>query len=252
MRRSPGLTTYVFGIFLIIILLGSLYLSQRVMLSKGVEGFDDSRKPIDSHIDSIYYINLNKREDRKKEFLDNFPSVDESRIFRVTAHEYPENGAVGCLMSHVTALSRALEDPGENILICEDDLTIKDMDYCNRMLALLFKNIQDWDVVMLGQNTIESEDTPYKTENGEKIIRIKNSQTTSGYLIKKAYIPKLLDIYGEDLADYMRTGQWENYFTDQSWKVLQPGDKWYSFSPTVAVQRPSYSDIQGGKITTEV
>ena len=109
MRRSPGITTYVFGIFLILLLLGSLYLSQRFILSKGVEGFDDGRKPIDSNIDAIYYINLNKREDRKKEFLDNFPAVDESRIIRVTAHEYPENGAVGCLMSHVTALSRALE-----------------------------------------------------------------------------------------------------------------------------------------------
>lgn len=239
-------------VILVILLFGSLYLSQRVFFSKRVERFDDRRPAIDSHIDSIYYINLNKREDRKKEFLDNFPSVDESRIFRVTAHEYPENGAVGCLMSHVTALSRALEDPGENILICEDDFTIKDMEYCNRMLALFFKNIHDWDVLMLGQNTIESEDTPYKTEKGEKIIRIKNSQTASGYLIQKSYIPKLLDIYGGDLADYMRTGQWGNYFTDQSWKVLQPGDKWYSFSPTVAVQRPSYSDIQKGNITVEV
>jgi hypothetical protein len=120
------------------------------------------------------------------------------------------------------------------------------------MLALLLKNIPDWDVVMLGQNTIESEDTSFKTEKGEKIIRIKNSQTASGYLIKKAYIPKLLDIYARDLTDYMRTGQWGNYFTDQSWKVLQPADKWYSFSPTVAVQRPSYSDIQKGNITVEV
>ena len=249
MRRSKNI---IWMVILVVLLLGSLYLSQRFIFSRGLEGFDDRRPPMDSHIDSIYYINLNKRGDRKKEFLDNFPAVDESRIHRVVAHEYPENGAVGCLMSHVTALSRALEDPGENILICEDDLTIKDMDYCNRMLALLFKNIPDWDVVMLGQNTIESEDTSFKTEKGEKIIRIKNSQTASGYLIKKAYIPKLLDIYARDLTDYMRTGQWGNYFTDQSWKVLQPADKWYSFSPTVAVQRPSYSDIQKGNITVEV
>jgi GR25 family glycosyltransferase involved in LPS biosynthesis len=165
MGRNSLSNTSTWIILLSILLLGSLLF----IFTRRIEGFDESRKPIDSHIDSIYYINLNKREDRKKEFLDNFPSVDESRIFRVTAHEYPENGAVGCLMSHVTALSRALEDPGENILICEDDLTIKDMDYCNRMLALLFDKIQDWDVVMLGQNTIESEDTPYKTEKGEKI-----------------------------------------------------------------------------------
>ena len=208
------------------------------------EGFDDDRNPIHTKIDAIYYINLKKREDRKQEFLDNFPSVDESKIIRISGHYYPDNGNVGCLMSHITALNKALSDDiGENILICEDDLMIKDMDYCNRMLNLLFENIKDWDVIMLGQNTMESDDTDFQTHQNEKIIRIKNSQTTSGYLIKKDYIPKLLEIYTRDMNAYLKTGEWGNYCTDQSWKALQPIDKWYSFKPSVAIQRSSYSDI---------
>lgn len=214
-----------------------------------IEGFDDDRSKIHEKIDAIYYINLNKREDRKSEFLDNFPSMDESKIVRIQGHYYPENGAVGCLMSHITALNAALnEERGENILICEDDLTIKDMDYCNRMLDLLFENINEWDVIMLGQNTIESEDVGINSQKNEKIIRIKNSQTASGYLIKKRYIPTLLNIYTNDLNKYMKTGEWGNYYTDQSWKVLQPKDKWYSFKPSVALQRSSYSDIEKGNV----
>ena len=220
------------------------------------EGFDtEASKPTSTlhpTIESIYYINLDNREDRKQEFLDNFPT-DDPRLIRISAHYYPSNGAVGCLMSHITALSRAYnESPGENILICEDDFTIKDMEYCNHMLELLFSKIPTWDVVMLGQNTIHAEDTGIETEGGAKITMIKNSQTTSGYLIKKRYIPTLLEIYVRDLNEYVKTGVWGNYYVDQSWKVLQTKDRWYSFSPTVAVQRPSFSDIQNGYINTEI
>lgn len=217
------------------------------------EGFDDSRPSFNKKIDAIYYINLDKRTDRKQEFLDNFNEVDEDRIMKITGHHYPDNGAVGCLMSHVTALNKALSNgKGENILICEDDFIIKDMDYFNKMLNLFFENIKKWDVVMLGHNTVESKDTGIKTKNNEKIIRVLNSQTTSGYLIKQSYIPTLLDIYAKDLTEYMKTGKWGNYFTDQSWKVLQPVDNWYAFEPSVGFQRPSYSDIQNGFISVEV
>ena len=242
----------LFIICLIFIIFISLYISL-LTKSSDKEGFDDNRSSLNKTINAIYYINLNKREDRNEEFLDNFPSIDESRITRISGHYYPENGAVGCLMSHITALNTALKDnKGENILICEDDFNIKDMEYCNKMLDFLFYNIPEWNVIMLGQNTIYSEDTEFKTENNEKIIRILNSQTTSGYLIKKSYISRLLAIYENDLSNYIKTGEWGNYYVDQSWKVLQKKDKWYAFSPTVAVQRPSYSDIQGGHIGIEV
>jgi GR25 family glycosyltransferase involved in LPS biosynthesis len=227
----------------------------RTKTQNQTEGFDDSRAPIHPSIHTIYYINLQKRKDREEQFLNNFSTKDQQKIIRINGHYYPENGAVGCLMSHISALNRALNDAndnGENILICEDDFHIKDINYCNKMLDLLFSNIENWDVIMLGQNTIESEDTGIQTENNEKIIRIKNSQTTSGYLIKKKYISRLLKIYETDMNKFLKNNEWENYYTDQSWKVLQPVDRWYTFNPPVAVQSPSYSDIQNGFINVEV
>jgi len=217
------------------------------------EPFDNSRESLHKNIDAVYYINLSNRKDRQKEFLDNFSEKDANRIKRIQAHYYPENGAVGCLMSHISALNIAEKDNlGENILICEDDFYIKDMDYLNKMLELFSENIQKWDVVMLGQNTSQSKDTGIQTENGEKIIKIIDSQTTSGYLIKRSYIPVLLGIYERDMMEYLKTNKWGNFYTDQSWKVLQPEDNWYSFSPSVGVQRKSYSDIQKGFINFEV
>ena len=227
-----------------ILLFSLLYAS---FSSLPIEGFDNTRKPLDTTIDAIYYINLNKRNDRKEQYLDNFNEKDEPRIHRIAAHYYPDNGAVGCLMSHITALNRAYqENLGENILICEDDFYIKDMEYCNRMLSVFFTNVKSWDVLMLGHNTSRSTDTRITPDSPEKIIKIEESQTTSAYLIKRPYIPKLLQIYERDMANYMKTGEWGNYYTDQSWKVLQPVDKWYAFEPSVGVQRASYSDIEKG------
>jgi glycosyl transferase family 25 len=237
-------------LLLIVILLSSILYSS---LYTQIESFDDNRPSIINKIDAVYYINLKKRQDRQQEFLDNFPSMDESRIIRINGYYYPENGAVGCLMSHINALNQSLQDnKGENILICEDDFHIKDMVYCNKMLGLLFDKIHDWDVIMLGQNTIDSQDTGIESDNKEKIIRIKNSQTASGYLIKREYIPRLLQIYENDLNNFVKTGEWGNYYVDQSWKVLQSTDNWFSFKPNIGVQRPSFSDIQGGYITVEI
>lgn len=206
------------------------------------------KQEINKNVESIYYINLEKRKDRKEEFLNNFHPNDESKITRIRGHYYPENGAVGCLMSHITALNNALNDNNDNILICEDDFVIKDMNYCNKMLELFFDNIENnkWDVIMLGENTYDSKDTGIETGNHEKIIKILGSQTTSGYLIKKKYIPRLLKIYENDMNKYVKTGKWGNYYVDQSWKVLQKTDNWYSFCPPVGIQSGSLSDVETG------
>ena len=239
--------------FLLVIILILLLFMFSFIFPFSKEGFDNKRPSFNKIIDAIYYINLDKRKDRKEEFLDNFNEIDENRIIKIRAHHYPDNGAAGCLMSHITALSKALSDNmGENILICEDDFMIKDMNYFNKMLDLFVNKIPKWHVVMLGHNTVESKDTGIETKQHEKIIRILNSQTTSGYLIKRSYIPKLLDIYAKDLKEYMKTGEWGNFYTDQSWKILQPVDDWYAFEPSVGFQRPSYSDIQNGFISVEV
>ena len=58
--------------------------------------------------------------------------------------------------------------------------------------------------------------------------------------------------FERDMQEYLRTNEWNNYYVDQSWKVLQPNDNWYSFTPSVAHQRTSYSDIENKIIDYKV
>ena len=252
MRFNLNKADYILLGFIVLLLIFIVYF---YFFSNKREPFDNSRENLNKNIDAVYYINLSQRADRQNEFLDNFSEKDAERIKRIQAHYYPENGAVGCLMSHISALNIARKEHlGENILICEDDFYIKDMNYLNKMLDLFFENIQKWDVVMLGQNTSESKDTGIHLEGNEneKIIKVINSQTTSGYIIKWSYIPMLLQIYERDMMEYLRTNEWGNFYTDQSWKVIQRTDEWYTFSPSVGVQRKSYSDIQKGFVDYEL
>ena len=218
------------------------------------EKFDDAKASFFEKIDQIYYINLEHREDRKDEFLSNFSSIDENRIFRINASYEKSNGALGCLKSHINALETALENnkssgKEENILVCEDDFYIKDIFYCNRIMDYAFKTLPHWDVIMLAHNTHDSVDTEYKTDKGEKIIKIKHSATGSGYLMKKSYIKRLLEIFKSDHEKFLKSNEWKSdYCNDVSWVPLQQKDEWFAFVPTIAVQRKSFSDIQGGMV----
>jgi GR25 family glycosyltransferase involved in LPS biosynthesis len=218
------------------------------------EHFDDAKAAFFEKVDRIYYINLEHRQDRKDDFLSNFSSVDEYRITRINASYEKGNGALGCLKSHIIALETALDNSNENsdeenILICEDDFYIKDIFYCNRILNYAFTVLPNWNVIMLAHNTHSSEDTVYITDKGEKIIKIKHSATGSGYLMKKSYIPRLLEIFKKDYNNYLKTNEWKSeYCNDVSWVQLQQKDEWYAFVPTIAIQRKSYSDIQGGVV----
>jgi GR25 family glycosyltransferase involved in LPS biosynthesis len=218
------------------------------------EKFDDAKTSFFEKVDTIYYINLEHREDRKNQFLSNFPSIDEKRIHRIDAHYEKNNGAIGCLRSHIKALEAAIENNNDNIkdnivLICEDDFYIEDIFYCNRILDFAFKTLPHWDVIMLAHNTHASENTKYETDKNEKIIKIKHSATGSGYLMRSSYIPRLLEIFQNDYNTYLKTNEWKSeYCNDVSWKALQEKDDWYAFRPSIAKQRASYSDIQNGLV----
>jgi len=197
-------------------------------------------KKFSTLIPIVLYINLAHRQDRKEQFLSNFPTYPPTLI-RMDAVLNNQNGHIGCLKSHIKTLKYALDNYSnlEYIAICEDDFYIPDMKYCEKMINRFFRTKLKWDVLMLAHHTAYLDQTTFKS-----IIKIIDSQTTAGYVIKIAYIPKLLAIYERDLATFERTGIWtDNYCTDQSWKVLQKTDNWYSFLPRVAVQRESYSDI---------
>jgi len=200
---------------------------------------------------NIYYINLIDRKDRKKELLNELYNcnVPKSRIFRINAIR-KKLGSYGCLLSHIKTLEKAKKDNIDYAVIFEDDFTF------NKKVSItnIIKNLSDlnWDVCLLSGNTIQLLDN-IKTN----IYKVNNSQTASGYIIKKNYLPILLHFLKNTLRD---NKEGINYNTiesckklnecpytepiDISWKKLQKKDNWLIIHPTIGYQRKSYSDIE--------
>lgn len=213
------------------------------LCSVGAESRVSLRSPAPSgRVDKIIYINLDHRIDRNQEIIEELTTYfPDTPIIRLSAIYQPDNGALGCLQSHIMMLKYALYNfPGENVLFCEDDLQfLKDpKGYIYNVSN--DNKFNNWDVVMVADNTNKSK----KTEN-KKIVKVSDSQTASCYLVKSYYIPKILEIFEKDLEIYNTTKIWKTlYCNDQSWKILQKKDNWYAFTDKIASQRKSYSDIE--------
>jgi glycosyl transferase family 25 len=196
-------------------------------------------------IDVILYINLEHRKDRKKRFENEIINLDISleNIIRIPGIYTPNNGAIGCLLSHIKALSFILKYYNNSIvLIAEDDVIFKDnINNINNKLSSIFDKLGDnWDVIMLAHNTQQFENT-----NIPFLIQIKESLTASAYIINPKYIKKLLNNYINDYLILLKTQIWKTeYCVDVSWKKLQKNDKWYAIEPSFVIQGKSYSDIE--------
>jgi glycosyl transferase family 25 len=242
------MTIILILIFLFIIMLNFLIIQKQT--TTNIDKYTDLN--FLHKIDKIYYINLEHRSDRKEQFLSNFKKEDYNRIERIDAIKTPENGAIGCLMSHIKALEKAQQDNQNIVLVAEDDFQILNIEKTNKVIDYIVKNIPNWDVIMLAHNTIEFDNTNHNVSDTQ-IIKILNSQTASGYVVNKNYIEKLLNNYQNSYNKYKKDNIWKGeYCNDQCWKTLQKEDNWFSTLPRLGKQRKSFSDIQNSVVNYEL
>ena len=201
-------------------------------------------------IHRIMYINLDKRKDRRDEIIDEFQKlgIDPCDLIRIKAEYTPENGAIGCFLSHVKALQKSIyEFPGQNILICEDDLhfPLSKEETLEKMRNFVKDPLFDRrDVWMISNNPQKMEDT-----HNSNVKRLLEAQMSSGYVANTKYLEKILHIYLQKLKKFQESGKWtRGYCNDQCWKPLQKVDKWYSIKPNIGIQRESFSDIENKKV----
>jgi glycosyl transferase family 25 len=197
------------------------------------------------HIDAILYINLEYRTDRNEHILREISKlcIDSTKIHRIDAIR-KELGALGCGLSHIKALEYALEHPEwKNILILEDDFTFKSNDRNSIIsdITHIIKSVTVFDMILLSFSKYDLKyvDTPFN--NIKKMIY---SQTTSSYIIRNEYIPKLLSVFKTAMFDIELNGRKFENCIDIAWTNLQPSDNWYSVFPALGYQYSSYSDIE--------
>jgi predicted O-linked N-acetylglucosamine transferase (SPINDLY family)/GR25 family glycosyltransferase involved in LPS biosynthesis len=190
-----------------------------------------------SQIHKIIYINLDKRTDRRAELEGELAKMG------LTAERFPaiegETGMIGCGLSHIAVLKRAITEEWENVLILEDDFQfLVDKDTFENQLTRFFNSNATYDVAMLSYNLMSS------VPKDDLVSYVKEAQTASGYLVHKRFYGKLLANLEEGSYKLSNGGTNSQHANDQYWKSLQPTAEWFCFNKRIGRQRPSYSDIE--------
>ena len=187
-------------------------------------------------IPHIFYINLNRRTDRKEEIekeLDNFGLTYER--FEAIEDNF---GAVGCGLSHIEVLKIARDRNYENIIILEDDFTfLVSKDEFYTQLTNFFNLNLDYDACLLSYNLFN-----FTQLQNNVVNKLLYAQTTSGYIVNKKCYDKLINLFEYAMPHLKSSGSHWVYSIDVIWKNLQEKDNWYYFITRIGKQRDSYSD----------
>lgn len=189
-----------------------------------------------------FYINLEKRKDRKEKMeklQSKYLFFNGIKRFNAISNQ---NGKIGCYLSHIQCLELCLQMEDEYFLIIEDDFhIINDNDYINFIKDFNdIKEKKEWDIFLF---------TPVHSKRLKRKKFFKNfyvttnSQTTTGYIIRKSFIPILLINFKEGLEKYLKTKK-EIYCIDIHWKIVQQNYTFIYYLKTFVIQYPNYSDIE--------
>lgn len=190
------------------------------------------------YIDKVFYINLDKRTDRKEFILREFETlgIPEEKIERFSAI-YHEMGCYGCGQSHLSVLKLARDRKYKNILIFEDDFQLLvDKDTFWKHISHVFEKNIPYDVVMPSYNS--SEEYPFD----EFLSYTRNCQTASCYMVSGNFVEKLIENLEEGLPHLLSTEMHWVYTNDQYWKRLQTGN-WFICTTRLGKQRSGFSDL---------
>lgn len=199
-----------------------------------------------NHFDIVYYINLDHREDRYEDINTELArtNIDRDKIHRIPGVYRKDFGALGCAESHCIVLERFLESPETNqtCLVLEDDFEFtQPQDVINRMIDKIVYNDIEFDLLFLSCNILKKQsliESPF-------LVRVLNGQTTSGYVVTRAFAPVLLENFRESVKKLQAIGfPKHEVCLDNHMKQLQTAYRWYCMEPKIGRQRQGYSDIE--------
>tara|TARA_B110000211_G_C14037235_1_gene535153 strand:+ start:642 stop:1382 length:741 start_codon:yes stop_codon:yes gene_type:complete len=232
-------------IYSFICIISILILIWSLSLNNLVEKFDMNDN--DFEYPNLYYINLEKRKDRKKHIEEQLKKIDypKNKINRIDAISM-ENRKTACTLSHIKAIEEGLNQDDEYIIVLEDDFEWKyDKEKTLNILNNAI-NTENWNIIILSCNGTSEKYSKY-------LNKVIDCQTRSGYIIKKMYIPILLKVWREAANirikyNVNKNNSYKNYNNkntagDIVWKKLQ-NDNWFSTNPILGKQMKSYSDIE--------
>ena len=196
-------------------------------------------KSIDN-IKNAYYINLEKRTDRKAHVENELEKIG-IKAERFNAIQLPNgNGALGCSMSHLKCIETAKKNNWAHVLVVEDDITFLDSELFTKQLNKFLKYNKTWDVILLAGNNHK----PY-IQYGDYCVKVFRCQTATGYIVKNSYYDKLIQNYKEGINNLIKEPTKANqHAIDKHWFRLQEKDSWFLITPLTVIQKENFSDIE--------
>ncbi len=192
----------------------------------------------------IYYINLDHREDRRKEITEEFGKLNLSNYKRISAFKNA-NGALGCAMSHKYIYEHSLESKNL-IMVCEDDVSfLLSRAQLDDLINSFYHNSK-LDVLCLAYNAL------YHNEVNKDFYISSNIQTMACYILKPNILNEFIGMANVSIQALTDGKSEENYAIDQVWKRLQKKIIFAFPKKRVVIQRPSYSDIRNVNVDYKV
>jgi len=194
----------------------------------------------------IYYINLDRRTDRRAHMEQQWRQlgIPPGHVQRFPAIAM-SNGAVGCTLSHIKVLERAIQNHLPYVLVCEDDMECTNVGlFRSQFQQCMQRRGPDWDVILLGGNNCP----PFQPVDST-CVQVTRCQTTTAYLVRGAYIPLLMSNMKQGLALLLREPtRRTDYALDRYWFHLQRMDRWFLIVPLTIIQQEGYSDIEQRRV----
>jgi GR25 family glycosyltransferase involved in LPS biosynthesis len=197
-----------------------------------------------SDIKNIFYINLEKRTDRRKLVEKELLELDliGTRFNAVKSSPHSRNcGAIGCSLSHLKCLYIAKKNNWDHVMIVEDDIQFLNPEtFKNQLNSFLYFSENKFDVLLLAGNNM----LPFLPVNNN-CIQVMNCQTTTGYIVLNHYFDTLIANIKEGISKLIQySDDIQLYAIDKYWIKLQRKHEWFLLIPLTVVQRKNYSDIQ--------
>ena len=203
---------------------------------------------------NCYLISLKSRQDRRELFIENFKQhgFELDKFQWVQAIEDSNFGGLGCAKSHLIAMTKFLTETDDKYCcIFEDDFHFRiNKSLCEIIINKSFNNYTESKVFLFaGTNVIPIE--AVETIEGHQLNKIFEASSTSGYIIKRDYVRKVMDKFIEAIIGMEKFRNvsardiiYDRFAIDQIWKSLQRIDDWYCTIPMLGYQIDSFSDIE--------
>ena len=139
-----------------------------------------------------YYINLDRRTDRKENIEKQFNQYNISGIQRYSAITKTDSGPTNCKLSHYDIYKKFLDSDADSLLVLEDDCLF--LPYIFDQTKEIYDNlcITEFDIFWLGCRNRRS---PRYYKN--KFYQVQSVAHSQSYIIRRKFCQYIIDTYPE-------------------------------------------------------